>query len=222
MDSLIKARGDFRVLEGVSLSLDRGEALLVLGRSGIGKTSLLRIAALVDRDYSGRVEVFGANPGATKESTLDELRLKRIGYVPQDAGLVDSLTIRQNIALPLGLASLPKEDCLQRIRELSERLELSTLLDKFPDEVSGGEAQRAAVARALVKEPRLIIADEPTSNQDPLRERLVMQVFGERLAGGAALLISATQMPPGFELGRVLYLDNGRLTQDASGSIQSN
>ncbi len=206
----------------MSLSLDRGEALLVLGRSGIGKTSLLRIAALLDRDYSGSVEVLGANPDATKGNRLDELRLKGIGYVPQDAGLVDSLTIRENIALPLSLASLPKEDCLRRMRELSERLELSSLLDKFPDEVSGGEAQRAAVARALVKEPRLIVADEPTSNQDPLRERLVMQVFGERLAAGAALLISATQMPPGFQFGRVLYLDNGRLTQDVSGSIESN
>jgi lipoprotein-releasing system ATP-binding protein len=159
--------GPLRVLEGVSLALDRGEAVAVTGPSGSGKSTLLHILGTLDRPTSGSVTLDDTDPFALPESDLAGFRNKRIGFVFQDHHLLPQCSVLENVLIPTLVDRDTKPaDAEAYARELLERVGLASRLDHRPAELSGGERQRVAVARALVEKPVLVLADEPTGNLD--------------------------------------------------------
>jgi putative ABC transport system ATP-binding protein len=199
-----------RVLDGLDLSLTDGERLAVMGASGSGKSTLLNLAAGMDRPEAGRVSAFGRDLSEIEEPALTRFRAAHIGLVFQDFNLIDSLDVRENIALPLWLNGRAKED--ERIVNLTDALGITDLLDRLPEQLSGGEKQRAAIARALVHEPRLLLADEPTGSLDEAAAERVLALFDEVTARQGCALVLVTHNPDAASIcDRRLQLRGGRL-----------
>lgn len=151
-----------KALTNVSFQVEEGEYVAIMGESGSGKSTLLNILAALDRPTGGSVRLEDRDLGMIKESERAAFRRDNLGFVFQEFNLLDTFTIRDNIYLPLVLAGVPYREIETRMFALAKRLGIAALLDKYPYEVSGGQKQRAAVARALITKPRLILADEPT------------------------------------------------------------
>lgn len=169
--------GSTQILSGVNLSVKEGEFVSIRGKSGVGKSTLLKIIGCLEKPDRGTVELFGQGLAKLDDGQMSELRLRNIGLVFQFFNLLPSLTVQENIELPLALASVKKVERKQRISELVDYFGLSHLIDRFPDNLSGGEKQRIAVIRALVNKPKLIIADEPTSSIDDENTQLLMDLL---------------------------------------------
>jgi len=173
---LVKAyNGKNAVLDGVTFTVDEGEFVMVHGSSGCGKTTLLNIIGGLDRPTSGDVVIDGENIAGLSEDSLAALRLDKVGFVFQDYNLLPDLTVRENIALPLRFSRRKDEG---RVDRLLDTFGIKGIADETANRVSGGEAQRAAVARAMTNEPRIILADEPTGNLDEENTENVMGIFG--------------------------------------------
>ena len=155
-----------QALSNVTFSVEEGEFVAIMGESGSGKTTLLNILASLDRPTSGEVLLEGKNIVHLTEKEISAFRRKNLGFVFQDFNLLDTFSLRDNIYLPLVLAGEDYREMEQKIRPIAKTLGITELLDKFPYEVSGGQKQRAAVARALITNPKLVLADEPTGNLD--------------------------------------------------------
>lgn len=155
-----------QALSNVSFSIEKGEFVAIMGESGSGKTTLLNILASLDRPTSGEVLLEGKNIVHLTEKEISAFRRKNLGFVFQDFNLLDTFSLRDNIYLPLVLAGEDYREMEQKIRPIAQALCITELLDKYPYEVSGGQKQRAAVARALITDPKLILADEPTGALD--------------------------------------------------------
>lgn len=166
-----------RALFDVSFEVEGGEFVAVMGPSGSGKTTLLNMLALIDRPDSGTVSIGGRDIAGLSGDALSSFRLKTIGFVFQDSSLLDTLTLGENIALPLALNRLHVQEIVSRSNEIAEALGISDILGKYPAEVSGGEKQRAAAARALVTEPAILLADEPTGALDSRSSRDLLERF---------------------------------------------
>ena len=173
-----KVFGSTVILRDVNLSVREGEFVLIRGKSGVGKSTLLKILGCLETPDSGTVELFGQDLTKLGDGARSELRLRNIGLVFQFFNLLPSLTVYENIELPLALASVKKAERKQRISELVDYFGLSHLVDRFPDNLSGGEKQRIALIRALANKPKLIIADEPTSSIDDENTQLLMDLLG--------------------------------------------
>ena len=155
-----------QALSNVTFSVEEGEFVAIMGESGSGKTTLLNILASLDRPTSGEVLLEGKNIVHLTEKEISAFRRKNLGFVFQDFNLLDTFSLRDNIYLPLVLAGEDYREMEQKIRPIAKTLGITELLDKFPYEVSGGQKQRAAVARALITNPKLVLADEPTGALD--------------------------------------------------------
>ena len=155
-----------QALSNVTFSVEEGEFVAIMGESGSGKTTLLNILASLDRPTSGEVLLEGKNIVYLTEKEISAFRRKNLGFVFQDFNLLDTFSLRDNIYLPLVLTGEDYREMEQKIRPIAQALKITELLDKFPYEVSGGQKQRAAVARALITNPKLILADEPTGALD--------------------------------------------------------
>ncbi|MDE7198488.1 MAG: ABC transporter ATP-binding protein, partial [Lachnospiraceae bacterium] len=153
-------------IDHVSFYVDQGEFIGIMGASGSGKTTMLNILSTIDTMSAGQVFYDGADIAGMNEEELSDFRQRNLGFVFQDYNLLDTLTIEENIMLPMALCSKKKEEIVSRIQSISESLHIGGILRKFPYEVSGGQKQRAACARALVNNPKLILADEPTGALD--------------------------------------------------------
>lgn len=151
-----------QALSNVSFSVENGEYVAIMGESGSGKTTLLNILAALDKPTSGKVILEGKDLSAVKDRELSSFRRDNLGFVFQDFNLLDTFTLKDNILLPLVLAKKNVREMEERLEPIAKQLGIAALLNKFPYEVSGGQKQRAAVARALITEPKLILADEPT------------------------------------------------------------
>lgn len=151
-------------LKDVSFSVEKGEYVAIMGESGSGKTTLLNILAALDKPTGGSVLLDGRDITTVRESEIASFRRDRLGFVFQDFNLLDTFSVRDNIYLPLVLAGGKLKDMEDRIRPISKRLGIAELLDKYPYELSGGQKQRTAVARALITNPRIVLADEPTGS----------------------------------------------------------
>ena len=155
-----------QALSDVSFSVQAGEFVAIMGESGSGKTTLLNILATLDRPTQGAVRLNGQNLADVPDKQLSAFRRQRLGFVFQDFNLLDTFSLKDNILLPLVLSHMRYDDMVPRLKAVSDVLGITQLLEKYPYEVSGGQKQRAAVARALITRPAIVLADEPTGNLD--------------------------------------------------------
>ncbi|MEM4262231.1 MAG: ABC transporter ATP-binding protein [Thermoplasmata archaeon] len=162
------------IIDNLDLDIDKGEIVILMGRSGCGKTTLLNLIAGLDRPDKGSITVDGTRMDTMSEDQLARFRLGHIGFVFQDYNLISQLTIRQNVELPLRLAGI-KDD--KAARNLLKIFDIEDIADQEANTVSGGEAQRAAIARAMANNPKVLLADEPTGNLDAENEKVVMRYF---------------------------------------------
>ena len=200
-----------QALSNVSFSVVEGEYVAIMGESGSGKTTLLNILAALDRPTSGQVLLDGRDITGIPERELAAFRRDKLGFVFQDFNLLDTFTLRDNIFLPLVLAGKSFEEMSGRIGSIAQRLGIAGLLGKYPYEVSGGEKQRAAVARALITRPRIILADEPTGALDSRATDALLNMFGEINEEGQTILMVTHSVKAASHAGRVLFLRDGEV-----------
>lgn len=199
-------------LDEVSLQLHPGELVAVMGPSGSGKSTLLNVAGLLHRPTAGRVLIDGVDTADISETRKAELRRRHIGFVFQHSDLLDSLTIGENVAMPLELDGIPRRRCQEAAEAALERVGLHGVMDRFPEEVSGGQAQRAAIARALVGPRSILLADEPTGALDTTTGDVVMRVLLESIDDGATGLLVTHEPRFAAYADRVLMVRDGKLT----------
>ncbi len=199
-------------LRGVSLTLEAGDFVALMGPSGCGKSTLLHLCGAMDRPTSGRLTFEDQDVTALDDDALTRLRRDRIGFVFQFFNLLPTLTLGDNIALPCLLAGMPVADAEGRAAALAERVGIGHRLAHYPQQVSGGEAQRAAIARALVHRPALVIADEPTGNLDSANGTTVLSLLAELNRDlGVTLLLATHAHEVASTARRVVRLRDGRL-----------
>ncbi|MNO14921.1 ABC transporter ATP-binding protein YxdL [compost metagenome] len=167
----------FNALNQLSFAIEAGEFVGVMGPSGSGKTTLLNMISTVDQPTTGEIRINGVNPSGLLGDKLAQFRRRELGFVFQDFNLLDTLTLGENVILPLALDGIPVKEQDRRLQKAARTLGIGPLLDKRTYEVSGGEAQRTAIARALIHNPTLLLADEPTGNLDSSASRNVMELF---------------------------------------------
>ncbi|HHW71858.1 MAG TPA: ABC transporter ATP-binding protein [Firmicutes bacterium] len=198
-------------LRSVSFGLEKGEYTAVMGESGAGKTTLLNILAALDRPTSGEVILGGRSLSGLKDQELAAFRRSNLGFVFQDFNLLPTFSLRDNILLPLVLAGESYREMEKRLQPLARRLGISGLLAKFPYEVSGGEQQRAAIARALITDPQLILADEPTGALDSKTSDSLLRLFGEINEAGQTILMVTHSVKAASHAKRVLFIKDGEI-----------
>ena len=202
-------------LHPTSLSVEAGELLAVMGPSGSGKTTLLSLVGGLDKPTEGRVIVAGQDVGALKPKDLAILRRRTVGYVFQDLNLLQGLTARENVAIPLELDGRPIGEARAAADAALESVGLANLADRFPDDLSGGEQQRVAIARALVGGRQILLADEPTGALDSITGESVMRLLRAHCdAGGTAILVTHDAAHAAWA-DRVVFLRDGRLVDEA-------
>jgi len=198
-------------LNNLSFSVEAGEFVAIMGESGSGKTSLLHLLAALDSPTSGEIFLEGRNIASITETEISAYRRENLGFVFQDFNLLDTLTVRDNIYLPLVLAGVKHKEIEPLADSVAIMLGLSVLLDKFPYEISGGEKQKTAVARALVTKPKLILADEPTGSLDSRASESLLQVLQEINQGGQTVLMVTHSIKAASHATRVLFLRDGAI-----------
>ena len=201
-----------RALNGVSFAMERGEFTAVMGASGSGKSTLLNVIATIDRPSSGSILLDGRNIAEMREQALAAFRRDRLGFIFQEYNLLDTLTVAENIVLPLNLRRCALPETKKRLAQVAAALEIAEQLDKFPRQLSGGQRQRAACARALITEPALILADEPTGALDSANSRSLMQTFTRMTQSLASTILMVTHdAVVGSYADRVLFLKDGKI-----------
>lgn len=201
-----------KALNGVSFTMEQGEFTAVMGASGSGKSTLLNVIATIDRPSSGSILLEGRDIAEMKEQELAAFRRDRLGFIFQEYNLLDTLTVGENIVLPLNLQKRPVRETQDRLRTVAASLEITEQLDKFPRQLSGGQRQRSACARALITEPALILADEPTGALDSANSKSLMQTFtvmNQRL--GSTILMVTHDAVVGSYASRILFLKDGKI-----------
>ena len=198
-------------LRQVDFSVEEGEYVAIMGESGSGKTTLLNILAALDKPTAGRVELDGRDMSAVRESDAAAFRRDNLGFVFQEFNLLDTFTLRDNIYLPLVLAGRPYRELKDRLDPIARQLGILELLDKYPYEVSGGQKQRAAVARALITHPRLILADEPTGALDSRSTDELLDLFAQINRQGQTILMVTHSVKAASHAGRVLFIKDGQV-----------
>ena len=198
-------------LRNVNFSVEEGEYVAIMGESGSGKTTLLNILAALDRPTDGSVLLDGKDLSAVREQEAAAFRREQLGFVFQEFNLLDTFTIEDNIYLPLVLAGKRYEDMRERLLPLALELGISELLKKYPYEVSGGQKQRAAVARALITNPRLILADEPTGALDSRATDELLRLFADVNRRGQTILMVTHSVKAASTAGRVLFIRDGEV-----------
>lgn len=198
-----------QALRNVSFSVEAGEYVAIMGESGSGKTTLLNILAALDRPTRGKVLLEGRDITSISEKELSAFRRNNLGFVFQDFNLLDTFNLMDNILLPLVLSGKKYHEMNQRLKPLASMLGISELLYKYPYEVSGGQKQRAAVARALITHPKLILADEPTGALDSRSSDDLLQLFGRINQSGQTILMVTHSVKAASHADRVLFITDG-------------
>lgn len=201
-----------KALNGVSFSMEQGEFTAIMGASGSGKSTLLNVIATIDRPSSGSILLEGKDIAEMKEQDLAVFRRDRLGFIFQEYNLLDTLTVAENIVLPLNLRKCSLEETKKRLEKASASLEITEQLSKFPWQLSGGQRQRAACARAIITEPALILADEPTGALDSANSKNLMHTFthmNSRL--DSTILMVTHDAVVGSYASRVLFLKDGKI-----------
>lgn len=200
-----------QALSNVTFSVEEGEFVAIMGESGSGKTTLLNILASLDSPTEGELLLEGKSIVHLSEKEISAFRRKNLGFVFQDFNLLDTFNLRDNIYLPLVLAGEDYREMAQKIRPLAQALQITQLLDKYPYEVSGGQKQRAAVARALITNPRLVLADEPTGSLDSRAASALLTMFEEINENGQTILMVTHSVQAACHASRVLFIKDGEI-----------
>ena len=198
-------------LKNVNFSVEQGEYVAIMGESGSGKTTLLNNIASLDRPTAGKIILDGRDFSQISEKDVADFRRDNLGFVFQDFNLLDTFSLEDNIYLPLVLAGVSYKEMHMRLIPIAKSLGITELLKKYPYEVSGGQKQRAAVARALITEPKLILADEPTGALDSKSSDELLELFGEINRAGQTILMVTHSVKAASCAGRVLFIKDGEV-----------
>lgn len=208
-------------LKDVDFSVKRGEFVSIMGESGSGKTSLLNLLSTLDVPSEGEILLAGKALSKIKPSDLSQFRREQLGFVFQDFNLLDNFSLKDNILLPLVLANTPYKIMEELLQPLARQLGIDHLLDNFPYEVSGGQKQRAAVARALITQPQLVLADEPTGALDSRSSQELLELFGRIHQAGQTILMVTHSIKAASYSSRVLFIRDGRVYHELYRANQS-
>lgn len=200
-----------QALSNVNFSVEHGEYVAIMGESGSGKTTLLNILASLDRPTGGEVILNGKNTVDIKEKELSAFRRKNLGFVFQDFNLLDTFSLQDNIFLPLVLSGEKYDSMQEKLKPIAKELGIESILGKFPYEVSGGQKQRAAVARALITNPQIILADEPTGALDSKSTDQLLELFSKINGRGQTILMVTHSTKAASKAGRVLFIKDGEV-----------
>lgn len=200
-----------RALDGVTFDVDHGELVAVMGPSGSGKTTLLNCISTLDRPTAGSVLVDGCDVTTLRGGALARFRRDRLGFIFQDSNLLDTLTARENIALALTISGAAPSQIAEKVERVARDLLVEDVLDKMPYEMSGGQRQRVAAARAIVRDPSLVLADEPTGALDSRNSRRMLEALGSLNRAGATILMVTHDSFAASFASRVVFIKDGRL-----------
>lgn len=200
-----------QALSNVNFTVEKGEYVAIMGESGAGKTTLLNILAALDKPSSGEVKLSGESIVAMKEKQLAAFRRNNLGFVFQDFNLLDTFSLKDNIFLPLVLSGRKYEEMQAKLTPIAEKLGILSILEKYPYEVSGGQKQRAAVARALITNPKLILADEPTGALDSHSADELLELFHRLNTEGQTILMVTHSTKAASHAKRVLFMKDGEV-----------
>ena len=198
-------------LKNVSFNVEKGEYVAVMGESGSGKTTLLNILAALIKPTGGSVVLDGRNIAEIKESDMASFRRDNLGFIFQEFNLLDTFTLEDNIYLPLVLSGVSHKEMEKRIIPIAEKLGIAEILKKYPYEISGGQKQRGAVARALITEPKLILADEPTGALDSKSTDELLRLFGDINKIGQTIIMVTHSVKAASTANRVLFIKDGEV-----------
>ena len=201
-----------RALNDVSFTVNRGEFVGIMGASGSGKSTLLNCVSTIDSATSGMIRINGQDVTRMKQAKLSQFRREELGFIFQDSNLLDTLTARKNIALPLTIARTNSAEISTRVQDVAARLSISQVLDKYPYQMSGGQQQRVAAARALVTDPTMIMADEPTGALDSKSARLLLESLEalNRRLRATVLMVTHDSFAASYT-SRVLFIRDGKI-----------
>ena len=201
-----------RALNDVNFTVNRGEFVGIMGASGSGKSTLLNCVSTIDSATSGMIRINGQDVTRMKQAKLSQFRREELGFIFQDSNLLDTLTARENIALPLTIARTNAAEISTRVQDVAARLSISQVLDKYPYQMSGGQQQRVAAARALVTDPTMIMADEPTGALDSKSARLLLESLEalNRRLRATVLMVTHDSFAASYT-SRVLFIRDGKI-----------
>lgn len=210
----IGTRHPVKALEKISLKMYEGDFICVMGPSGSGKSTFINNLSTIDIPTSGKVYINGKEVRTMSENEIGKFRYENLGFIFQEFNLLDSLTIFENIAVPLTLSDTPLEEIKERVKETAQKLNVYDLLEKYPNECSGGQRQRAAIARALVTNPKLIVADEPTGNLDSKNSHELLEFFKKlnEEEGVSILMVTHDSMIASYS-SKLLYIKDGQIAE---------
>ena len=213
-----KGRGaTTRALADVSFDVNEGEFVAIMGASGSGKSTLLNCVSTIDKATSGHVFVRGVDVTSMRAGELARFRREQLGFIFQDSNLLDTLTARENIALPLTISRVSAGETLARVEEMARRLNIADVLDKYPYQLSGGQQQRASIARALCLNPDILFFDEPTSALDPELTGEVLKVMRQLAEEGMTMIVVTHEMQFAREVAtRVVFMDGGTIVEEGT------
>ena len=198
-------------LKDVNFSVEQGEYVAIMGESGSGKSTLLNILAALDKPTEGKVFLKEKDLSKVKEKEMAAFRRNNLGFVFQDFNLLDTFSLKDNIFLPLVLSGTSHKEMERRLLTLADKLVIKNLLEKYPYEVSGGQKQRAAVARAVITQPQLLLADEPTGALDSKAAKELLKLFTSLNQDGQTILMVTHSVKAASTAGRVLFIKDGRV-----------
>ena len=202
---------DVKVLKGISFQAEQGEFVGIMGKSGCGKTTLLKNLGMIDKPTNGKIQFAGEDTDSLYGDKLAEIRNQKIGFVFQDFYLMDSLSVEENIMLPMILKKSPVKEMQKKAKNLAEQFEIGKLLQKNPYELSGGERQRLGLARAFLHNAPFVLLDEPTSNLDSLNEAVILRSLEQERAGKTIVLVSHREST--MRIADVVYsVERGRMS----------
>ena len=209
-----KGESTVHALSGITLTIQKGEFVAITGKSGCGKTTLLNIIGLLDNLTEGHYTLNGQDVRHLSDKAKARLRFQTFGYIFQSFNLLSSHTVAENVALPLGYAGVPKQECLARAAEMLRKVGLLDKMKAYPNELSGGQQQRVAIARALINHPPIILADEPTGNLDSRSSAQIMDILAELADEGATLLLVTHDAGVARRAGRRVRMEDGRIGEE--------
>ncbi len=198
-------------LKDIRFTVEKGEYVAIMGESGSGKSTLLNILAMLDKPTAGRVYLNGTDTATIKNKDASSFRREKLGFVFQDFNLLDTLSVKDNILLPLVLSRRPLNQMLTQVEAISRQLGIHPLLEKYPYEISGGQKQRVAVARAIITQPEILLADEPTGALDSKSSAALLDVFDAINASGQTILMVTHSTAAASRAQRVLFIKDGIL-----------